>query len=282
VFRRKRKAEGPAEAPESASGAGAGAPPAQRPRTAADPAPAAPGPSSGAAAEDDPSVPEYLRPLLRALPAGASHRDRLNGLCGSIAAQIQQSLELYRSAMPETVDFDGLEGAYGEILGKWTRRVAEAAEASQILFPGDIEAGGDPGELDAEARAAMMRALRDRLRAEEREWEALSDSSREAVDKARQDRARAEESRRRAVAHAQAEARSGSQAGVLGRTFAEAHRRAALEVDGLTAMVTGVEGMVRRAERACNLMQQELVDDRFRGLSHVDSPATLIRQLTRR
>jgi hypothetical protein len=46
-------------------------------------------------------------------------------------------------------------------------------------------------------------------------------------------------------------------------------------------MLTSVEEMVERAERAASSMQREYQQDKFRAFQHVESPFVLIRALAR-
>lgn len=52
-------------------------------------------------------------------------------------------------------------------------------------------------------------------------------------------------------------------------------------MDSLLAMVSGVEDLVERAERACAMVHREYQQERFRPFQHVESPFVLIRALAR-
>lgn len=47
-------------------------------------------------ADVDPTVPEFLRPLLSDLAHDGTHQERLIGLCKAISRQISETLEQYR------------------------------------------------------------------------------------------------------------------------------------------------------------------------------------------
>jgi hypothetical protein len=53
------------------------------------------------------------------------------------------------------------------------------------------------------------------------------------------------------------------------------------QVEGLCAMVTGVEELVGCAERQCTAMQARWHREKFRKFTHVDSPARLIQEIIR-
>ncbi|KAK9830462.1 hypothetical protein WJX72_011902 [[Myrmecia] bisecta] len=69
--------------------------------------------------------------------------------------------------------------------------------------------------------------------------------------------------------------------GLLRARQEEAYRAVALQVEGLCAMVGGVEDLVSKAERHCSLMQAEYHQEKFRTFPHIDSPARLIREMVR-
>jgi len=282
VFRKKRKLT-QEDAPE---GEGTSLiPPAPAPAAAG--VPAAPDAKQQEAsalteADVDPSVPEFLRPILLKLPANGTPQERLVALVELLGHRVLESLEFHKDFLPEDMDYEELRSAYADVLGRWGQRVREAVARNELLFPGDVEAGGDPGYLDEEARAAMLRALRDKLAREEKEWASLADQSRDSAARVAEAQGTVDEHQRAAVAAAKKEVQASSKAGELSKAYAEAHRRSALQVDSLSAVVSGVEELVRQAESACDLLQAQLVDVKFRAFAHINSPEELIRHLSRR
>ncbi|DBA81893.1 hypothetical protein WJX77_011732 [Trebouxia sp. C0004] len=69
------------------------------------------------------------------------------------------------------------------------------------------------------------------------------------------------------------------QAGVLRKAEVDAHRKVAMQVEGLCSMVSGVEELVAKAEKHCTAMQARYHQERFRTHPHIDSPAKLIQEL---
>ncbi len=52
-------------------------------------------------------------------------------------------------------------------------------------------------------------------------------------------------------------------------------------MEGLVAMVGGVEELVARANRYCSAMQANYHATKFRSFAHIDSPARLIKELVK-
>lgn len=128
-----------------------------------------------------------------------------------------------RDFLPEDMDYEELRSAYADVLGRWGQRVREAVARNELLFPGDVEAGGDPGYLDEEARAAMLRALRDKLAREEKEWASLADQSRDSAARVAEAQGTVDEHQRAAVAAAKKVGRAtgaGERVGSAGRVTA--------------------------------------------------------------
>ncbi|KAL0051387.1 hypothetical protein WJX82_006470 [Trebouxia sp. C0006] len=69
------------------------------------------------------------------------------------------------------------------------------------------------------------------------------------------------------------------EAGLLRKAEVEAHRKVAMQVEGLCSMVSGVEELVAKAEKHCTAMQARYHQERFRTHPHIDSPAKLIQEL---
>jgi hypothetical protein len=238
----------------------------------------------------DATVPPAFQPLLARIPSSLPQPERLNLLCASIATQVESTLEAYRSVMPAQVDFDALKRAYGVILQNWVQAVRAAVDDHDILFPGDIEAGGDVGDLDEESRAAMLEALVARLSAEEQEWEALGAETENVATTATATGGSMIDlpvplgqgpDVGQLVAQVEAErAEQGGKVG-LGTAYGSSVRRIAMDLDRLAATLQSVESLARSADRAADLMQSELVGVTFRGLDHLESPVALIKQLTR-
>ncbi|KAK9833544.1 hypothetical protein WJX81_003746 [Elliptochloris bilobata] len=65
----------------------------------------------------------------------------------------------------------------------------------------------------------------------------------------------------------------------LRRAQTDAHRMLTIQVEGLCAMVSGVEDLVATAERECGRMQADYHHQKFAMFEHVDSPARLIKEI---
>lgn len=60
-----------------------------------------------------------------------------------------------------------------------------------------------------------------------------------------------------------------------------AHGKLSLQVEAYSGLVGGMESLLSTVEQACNVMQAEYHRDKFRAFVHVDSPATLIKGITK-
>jgi len=210
-------------------------------------------------------------------------------LCRLLSENVQVQIQQYQSQLP-TPHYHGVVMAYKAVLGAWVAHVTSMCQEGLIIAPGDIEAAAGVVQLDtmdSQGSHAVLLSLKHKLQREEVEWAQLaSQAVRDQKAMEAEEDKEVEEKPLKAelqqlVDDSAKAAREGSMLGILEDKIERVHRRLTLQIDALTALVTGAEDLAVRAERACQSMQSELRTQAFSHLLHVDSPLALIRGLTR-
>lgn len=224
--------------------------------------------------KDEP-VPDYPNPssstpLHKSIPDTWPEVRRLRNLCQSLC-----KVEA--------------ENANGTFQGS-QRYVTEAIYSVLNEFMFQVEQGLMNGEIGTGQRLDRMtekvkqkkeqlQRIKTQFEAEEKEWEELLLQHQEALEGV-EGTPEAMKKIRAVAAEATKQVQDSSCANALVETYQKAHRALELQADGLACMVNGVEELVSRAEKIGTTLVEELHNDVFQELPHINSPEHLIKSLT--
>ena len=173
-----------------------------------------------------------------------------------------------------------------DALSEFQLKVEEMIVRGEIKFANDSDAGADLKDAKHEAMAAVLSQLED----EKAQWDALEQEAlagASADDEASMEQMRKDvEEVNKAVealiaAELAAENGEGGTAEELAKAVEEAERKLAMQQEGLSALVEGVEALCTRAERAAEVFSKAIAENDFKGLPHVNSPQNLVKNLVR-
>ena len=155
----------------------------------------------------------------------------------------------------------------------------------EIKFGNGNDAGTDLKDAKNEAMAAVMSQLED----EKAQWDALEQQA--LAGPSAEDEASIEQMKKdaeevnkavEALLAAELAAENGEgNAEELAKAVEEAERKLAMQREGLSALVEGVEALCTRAERAAEVFSKAIAENDFKGLPHVNSPQNLVKNLVR-
>ena len=139
-----------------------------------------------------------------------------------------------------------------------------------------------PGLLSLDQRKASLRALGERLEAQEGQWKELKERYEEMGkgEAADQERAQlsAEEKR---VAEAVRNEPGASSRGRLRDMYTSTVNKVEMQVEAMCGLVEGVEALVRKAEAASSDLQRMHHREMFKHFPHHASPQKLVKMLAR-
>ena len=173
-----------------------------------------------------------------------------------------------------------------DALSEFQLKVEEMIVRGEIKFANDGDAGADLKDAKHEAMATVLSQLED----EKAQWDALEQEAlagASADDEASMEQMRKDvEEVNKAVealiaAELAAENGEGGTAEELAKAVEEAERKLAMQQEGLSALVEGVEALCTRAERAAEVFSKAIAENDFKGLPHVNSPQNLVKNLVR-
>eukprot|EP00884_Botryococcus_braunii_P022208 jgi/Botrbrau1/8671/Bobra.0087s0024.1 len=211
--------------------------------------------------------------LLKTIEADNDIPQVLPGFCERLAESALQE-----AAIPE--------GVKQRLAATWPADVAMAvrqALANGTLIcdrpdkPDSREHATDIEKENRRIRLAYLQTRVQTLEREKEEWQRLAEEHHQMAEELGLTPADAASPQDRMAPDAAEEALALSQD--LSSARQDAHRQICLQVEGLSALVEGVEELVGRAERQCGLLQAHWHRDKFRKFPHVDSPARLIRDI---
>ena len=171
-----------------------------------------------------------------------------------------------------------------DALSEFQLKVEEMIVRGEIKFANDSDAGADLKDAKHEAMATVLSQLED----EKAQWDALEQDAlagASADDEASMEQMRKDvEEVNKAVealiaAELAAENGEGGTAEELAKAVEEAERKLAMQQEGLSALVEGVEALCTRAERAADVFSKAIAENDFKGLPHVNSPQNLVKNL---
>ena len=171
-----------------------------------------------------------------------------------------------------------------DALSEFQLKVEEMIVRGEIKFANDGDAGADLKDAKHEAMATVLSQLED----EKAQWDALEQEAlagASADDEASMEQMRKDvEEVNKAVealiaAELAAENGEGGTAEELAKAVEEAERKLAMQQEGLSALVEGVEALCTRAERAAEVFSKAIAENDFKGLPHVNSPQNLVKNL---
>ena len=164
--------------------------------------------------------------------------------------------------------------------------ISDMAIAGNPMFYINQEFCKVTGYAKHEAMAAVLSQLED----EKAQWDALEQEAlagASANDEASMEQMRKDvEEVNKAVealiaAELAAENGEGGTAEELAKAVEEAERKLAMQQEGLSALVEGVEALCTRAERAAEVFSKAIAENDFKGLPHVNSRQNLVKNLVR-
>lgn len=224
--------------------------------------------------KDEP-VPDYPNPssstpLHKSIPDSWPEVRRFRSLCQSLCKV---------EAENASVTFQGSQ-----------RYVTEAVYSVLNEFMFQVEQGLMNGELGTGQRLDRMtekvkqkkdhlQNIKKQFEIEEKEWEELLLQHQQTIKDA-EGTPEAMKKMRAAAAEATKQVQDHSCVNELAETYQKAHRALELQADGLACMVNGVEELVSRAEKIGSTLVEELHNDVFQELPHINSPEHLIKSLT--
>ena len=172
-----------------------------------------------------------------------------------------------------------------DALSEFQLKVEEMIVRGEIKFGNGNDAGTDLKDAKNEAMAAVMTQLED----EKAQWDALEQQA--LAGPSAEDEASIEQMKKdaeevnkavEALLAAELAAENGEgNAEELAKAVEEAERKLAMQREGLSALVEGVEALCTRAERAAEVFSKAIAENYFKGLPHVNSPQNLVKNLVR-
>ena len=172
-----------------------------------------------------------------------------------------------------------------DALSEFQLKVEEMIVRGEIKFGNGNDAGTDLKDAKNEAMAAVITQLED----EKAQWDALEQQA--LTGPSAEDEASIEQMKKdaeevnkavEALLAAELAAENGEgNAEELAKAVEEAERKLAMQREGLSALVEGVEALCTRAERAAEVFSKAIAENDFKGLPHVNSPQNMVKNLVR-